>query len=135
MAGRHPCDERRSREIDGEVRDAGTGEATADIDETRFGRRPPMAQAGDVEGFNLHANVVPGALDAEAASTSGRVAVDVGGESERHTLSSAASRAGHLVRGASIASTSAIDTSRRLISPQTVATSRIAGAGPRASSW
>ncbi len=47
----------------GEVRDADTSEARADIDETRFGQRPPKAQAGEVEGFNLHASVVLGAGD------------------------------------------------------------------------
>ncbi len=54
-----------SRGVYGEVRDAGTSAATADVDETRFGRRPPKAQAGDVEGFNLHASVVIGARDLE----------------------------------------------------------------------
>ncbi len=53
----------RWRGVYGEVRDADPSEAWADIDETRFGRQPPKAQTGEVEGFNLHASVVLGASD------------------------------------------------------------------------
>ncbi len=47
-----------ARGVYGTVRDVGTSEASAEIDEARFGRRPPKAQAGAAEGFNLHASVV-----------------------------------------------------------------------------
>ena len=47
----------------GVVRDGrAPGEA---VDEARFGRRPPKAQVGALEGFNLHASVVIGATDHE----------------------------------------------------------------------
>jgi hypothetical protein len=51
----------------GVVRDGrapGAGEVGAEAgDEARFGRRPPKAQVGALEGFNLHASVVIGATD------------------------------------------------------------------------
>jgi Putative transposase len=49
---------------DGRAPEAGeaTGEA---VDEARFGRRPPKAKVGGLEGFNLHASVVIGATDHE----------------------------------------------------------------------
>ena len=49
----------------GVVRDGRTTEAGAAVDEARFGRRPPKAQVGALEGFNLHASVVIGATDHE----------------------------------------------------------------------
>ncbi|MFM7617628.1 MAG: transposase [Actinomycetes bacterium] len=54
-----------ARGVYGTVRDVGTQDARAEVDEARFGRRPPRAQAGAVEGFNLHASVVIGARDIE----------------------------------------------------------------------
>ncbi len=45
---------------DGRAPEAGEG-----ADEARFGRRPPKAQVGALEGFNLHASVVIGAMDHE----------------------------------------------------------------------
>ncbi|MFO0647286.1 MAG: transposase [Polyangiales bacterium] len=76
------------------MRDAGTSAATADVDETRFGRRPPKAQAGDVEGFNLHASVVLGARDLEGRErvselADGRIAWRLkvsGGRGETHRI-------------------------------------------------
>ena len=51
----------------GVVRDGrapGAGEAAREgVDEARFGRRPPKAQVGALEGFNLHASVVIGPTD------------------------------------------------------------------------
>ena len=54
-----------ARGLYGEVRDAGTIDARAEVDEARFGRRPPKAQVAALEGFNLHASVVIGASDHE----------------------------------------------------------------------
>ncbi len=49
---------------DGRVPEAGEAAGEA-VDEARFGRRPPKAQVGALEGFNLHASVVIGATDHE----------------------------------------------------------------------
>jgi hypothetical protein len=54
-----------ARGVYGVVRDVGTRDARAEVDESRFGRRPPKAQAGAVEDFNLHASVVIAARDVE----------------------------------------------------------------------
>jgi len=47
------------------VRDGGASAAGEAAGEARFGRRPPKAQVGALEGFNLHASVVIGATDHE----------------------------------------------------------------------
>ena len=49
---------------DGRAPEAGEAAREA-VDEARFGRRPPKAQVGALEGFNLHASVVIGATDHE----------------------------------------------------------------------
>ncbi len=49
----------------GMVRGERAREPDTEVDEARFGRRPPKAQAGAVEGFNLHASVMIGARDVE----------------------------------------------------------------------
>jgi hypothetical protein len=54
-----------ARGVYGTVRDVGTRDTSTEVDEARFGRRPPKAQAGAVEGFNLHASVVIAARDVE----------------------------------------------------------------------
>jgi hypothetical protein len=54
-----------ARGVYGVVCDARASDARAEADEARFGRRPPKAQAGAVEGFNLHASVMIAARDVE----------------------------------------------------------------------
>jgi len=49
----------------GMVRGERAREPGTEVDEARFGRRPPKAQAGAVEGFNLHASVMIAAHDVE----------------------------------------------------------------------
>ena len=62
------------------VRDGGGApEAGEAVDEARFGRRPPKAQVGALEGFNLHASVVIGATDHEGRERLLRYVARLGG--------------------------------------------------------